>query len=343
LLAWYLVHKRDLPWRKSKDPYKILVSELMLQQTQVKTVIPYYLRWMKQFPNTRTLAKSPISTVLKAWEGLGYYRRARMLHDAARIIETKHQGRFPTDPESIEELPGVGRYTKGAVASIAFDLPEPILDGNVIRVLARFLGIRESVGKASVREKLWSLSKEALITSQPGDFNQAMMELGALICTPRSPQCEICPVRRSCCARIHELQNKLPSLEKRKTSLPMREFAILMRNSSRILLSRRKEGWMKGLWQIPSVLIHQSEANADLEQWKQIWRKNFRLNPLNAQSTGRTLCYSVTNHRITMELFESECPDTVTRNHDGMKWCTPAEIRLMALSAAHRKVLGHFQ
>ena len=202
LLDWYADHARNLPWRSTHNPYAIWVSEIMLQQTQVATVIPYWKRWMRALPNVQKLARAKSERVLKLWEGLGYYSRARNLQAASKEIVKNHDGQFPRDPETIRTLPGIGRYTVGAISSIAFGLPQPIVDGNVTRILTRIFGIRENPKDKATHGHLWSLA-ETLVTkaSDCSALNQSLMELGATVCTPRQPTCAACPVARSCVAR----------------------------------------------------------------------------------------------------------------------------------------------
>ena len=201
LLSWYRLHKRDLPWRGA-SPYAVWVSEIMLQQTQVATVIPFFLRFLERFPTVEALAESPIEEILLHWAGLGYYARARNLHRAAQIVVTNHAGNVPDTPESIETLPGIGRYTAGAILSIAYNVPRPLVDANVIRVLSRVFGLRGDPKSGANQTALWSLAEQLVLTAQdaPGDFNQGLMELGALVCEPSEPQCERCPLLQDCVA-----------------------------------------------------------------------------------------------------------------------------------------------
>ena len=198
LLKWYDGARRDLPWRHSRDPYAIWISETMLQQTRVETVIPYYERFLERFPDVYALASADTDDVFGQWAGLGYYSRARNLQAAAQQVVDGFAGRLPDEAEALRTLPGIGRYTAGAVASIAFDRPEPLVDGNVARVLARLLGIREDIKQSAVVQRLWEEATALVQGPRPGDFNQSLMELGATVCTPRSPQCEACPLRRRC-------------------------------------------------------------------------------------------------------------------------------------------------
>ncbi len=228
LLKWFAGNARDLPWRWTRDPYAIWVSEIMLQQTQVKTVIPYWQRWMKQLPDIASLAAADEDTVIKLWEGLGYYSRARNLQKAAKRIRDELGGRFPRDLAGVLALPGVGRYTGGAICSIAFNQPEPIVDGNVARVLTRLLGIEESPKAKPVADRLWSVAadlvKHAPTLQKPRQrnasaFNQAVMELGALICTPRNPLCGGCPLKGRCIARKQNKVDAIPALAKRAAAM----------------------------------------------------------------------------------------------------------------------------
>ena len=212
LLTWYGDHARDLPWRRTQDPYAIWISEIMLQQTQVTTVITYWKRWMKALPTVQQLASAPPERVLKLWEGLGYYSRARNLQAAEKQIVTHHNGDFPHEPEAIRALPGIGRYTAGAIGSIAFKRPEPIVDGNVIRILTRLFGLREDPKGKAMQSTLWGLA-EIMVHSVDdySSLNQSLMELGATVCHPRSPQCMDCPVYRSCVARRTRLVDVIPA------------------------------------------------------------------------------------------------------------------------------------
>ncbi|MFW5868776.1 MAG: A/G-specific adenine glycosylase, partial [Armatimonadota bacterium] len=210
LLAWFDAHRRDLPWRRTSDPYRIWVSEIMLQQTQVDRVIDYYERFLVAFPTVEALAEAPIDDVLRLWEGLGYYSRARNLHAAARVIVQEHGGEFPRSPEAIRALPGIGEYTAGAVQSIAFGVPVPAVDANVIRVLARLFAVEGDVSAGEERRRIADLAAEVVPDDRPGDFNQALMELGALLCIPGRPGCLICPLSEVCRAKLRGLQATIP-------------------------------------------------------------------------------------------------------------------------------------
>jgi A/G-specific adenine glycosylase len=253
LLAWFDEHKRDLPWRRDRDPYRVWLSEIMLQQTRVAAVVEYYEKFLRRFPTVQKLAGAREASVLAAWSGLGYYRRARMLHAAARKVVTA--GGFPASAAELRVLPGIGRYTAAAIASIAFDEPVAVVDGNVERVLQRLLG------KRIAGESLWGAAQEALSPERPGDFNQAMMELGAMVCLPRQPQCGACPVCGMCATR-----GELPALgravRQRKREI---SYALDRRNGSVFLVKRpATASLMPGMWELPEIAGDRNDAEVCL-------------------------------------------------------------------------------
>jgi A/G-specific adenine glycosylase len=243
LLAWYDAHARDLPWRKNRDPYRVWLSEIMLQQTRVAAVLEHYRIFLKRFPTVQKLAAARNASVLAAWSGLGYYRRARMLHAAAKLVVKEHGGRFPDGSQALRQLPGVGRYTAAAIASIAYAEPTAVVDGNVERVLARLLG-KELKGEAT-----WDAAGQLLDRARPGDFNQAMMELGATICLPREPKCLLCPVS-SFCATRGELPQARTSPPQQKREI---HFGLARRDGQVFLIQRNQhESLMPGMWELPA-------------------------------------------------------------------------------------------
>ncbi|MGO8992616.1 MAG: A/G-specific adenine glycosylase, partial [Polyangiaceae bacterium] len=254
LLNWYAGARRDLPWRRTRDPYAIWLSEVMLQQTRVETVVPYYERFLARWPTVRALAEAPLDDVLGAWSGLGYYRRARMLHAAAGAIAEERA--FPPDAESLARVKGIGRYTAGAVASIAYGEAAPLVDGNVARVFARLFAIEEDVRAAKGIERLWGLAEELVHAGDPGSWNQALMELGATVCTPREPRCLVCPVRDACRARALGIERELPRLKaKAKPQVEQRWALVATDGGSVVLGQRRAELRFGGMWEPPSVRI----------------------------------------------------------------------------------------
>ena len=253
LLAWYGRERRDLPWRRNRDPYRIWVSEAMLQQTRVDTAIPYFERFLAFFPTPAALAAAGEEQVLKAWEGLGYYARARHLQAAVREVEDRYGGRVPLDPEAFRALPGVGPYMAGAVLSIAYDLPLPAVDGNVMRVFARLLLLREDPARPAVRRALEGLIPGLMPPGRAGDFNQALMELGALVCLPRTPRCGDCPVAALCGARATGEQTALPLRRETRAVPEVRLVAAVVRAGGRVLIRRRPDsGLLAGLWEFPN-------------------------------------------------------------------------------------------
>jgi A/G-specific adenine glycosylase len=262
LLVWYARSGRDLPWRHTRAPYPIWVSEIMLQQTQVKTVIPYFDRWLAQFPTIASLAAADLQSVLKAWEGLGYYARARNLHRAAQEIVQRHGGEFPERLEAVLELPGIGKTTAGGILSAAFDQPRAILDGNVKRVLARLVALEVPPGRALAQ--LWKLSEQLIDPEAGRDFNQALMDLGATVCTPQNPACLICPWRSSCRAYNLNIQTQVPMSETR-APIPHKEIgvAVIWNDRGQVLIDRRKaDGLLGGLWEFPGGKVEPDETIA---------------------------------------------------------------------------------
>lgn len=264
LLDWYYENKRDLPWRKSQDPYKVWVSEIMLQQTKVDTVIPYFHRFMEKYPTVYDLAEAEEQDVLKTWEGLGYYSRARNLQTAVREVVEKYDGKVPNSKEELGSLKGVGPYTKGAILSIAYNQPEPAVDGNVMRVFSRLLTIDDDIALAKTRKKMETIVKEVISKEDPSSFNQAIMDLGATICTPKSPACLLCPVQEYCQAFAEGVQEELPVKKKAKKQKPMSYDVLLLRNDKNeyAIEQRPEDGLLANLWQFPMI-----PTKEDLDQW----------------------------------------------------------------------------
>lgn len=260
LLAWYKANKRDLPWRRSRNPYHIWVSEVMLQQTRVETVIPYFHRFLEKFPTVEALAEAPEEHVLKAWEGLGYYSRARNLQAAVREVHEQYGGIVPSEKEDITSLKGVGPYTAGAVLSIAYNKPEPAVDGNVMRVLSRFFVLEDDIAKPATRVKIERLAQELIPEGEASDFNQALMELGATVCTPRSPHCLTCPVMERCGARLEGREAELPLKTKAKPPRPEARAVALVEGSGphagKLLVRQRPtDGLLARMWELPHVAL----------------------------------------------------------------------------------------
>jgi A/G-specific adenine glycosylase len=267
LLTWMESARRSLPWRERRDPYSVWVSEIMLQQTRAETVAPYFERWMLRFPDIQNLAASPLEEVLKAWEGLGYYTRARNLHLAARQVVEQFGGCLPHESRLLMALPGIGRYTAGAIMSLAYGLPEPALDGNASRVLCQLCNIADDASKASTQGLLWHLAKQ-LVTQAPigraGELNEALMDLGAVVCSPRAPDCGVCPLVGICIARSHGLQTDRPAISRRRTPphFPAVAGVIQDADGRLLLVQRPPDGLLGGLWGFPGGTVRERNALA---------------------------------------------------------------------------------
>lgn len=260
LLAWFNEHRRELPWRASRDPYRVWIAEIMLQQTRIATVIPYYERFLARFPNVQSLAAARREEVLKLWSGLGYYSRARNLHTAARDIVAHHGGEFPRTLEAALALPGIGRYTAAAVLSIAYDLPLAVLDGNVARVLARLGAVRGALREPERWQTLALVAQQLLASESPGDWNQSLMELGETVCTPQSPRCESCPIARPCRARALGLTAQIPEPRKKRAPVRLRIAAAILRDPRGRTILVRDPGahdhvLFSRMWQFPAIEV----------------------------------------------------------------------------------------
>jgi A/G-specific adenine glycosylase len=315
LLNWYEGEKRDLPWRQTRDPYAIWVSEMMLQQTQVATVISYWIRWMDRFPTVASLAEAPLDEVLGAWQGLGYYARARNLHKAAKAIVENHNGVFPTALEQVLALPGIGRYTAGAICSIALGQDVPIVDANVIRVLCRVYGLRGDPKSVPVQNRLWQLAQELIPTGHAREFNQAMMELGALICDAR-PRCGVCPVRTICAAFASGNSASLPEFAPRPVFTQQVDVSAIIchpAGDNRLLLIRRPEGGLwGGLWETPRVTATDTETISHAAE--RAAREAANVAVQAAAESAATVKHGVTTRKIT--LFGVPCKVLTDQNVD---------------------------
>ena len=339
LLSWYRREARDLPWRRSTDPYHIWLSEVLLQQTRIETVIPYYQRFLAAFPTLDALATALDSDILKAWEGLGYYRRAHNLHKAAKIVCSSYGGRFPETAAELQELPGVGRYTAGAVASIAFGEPTPVLDGNVKRVLARLFNIRQSIDKAPTLQVLWEIAGALVPLKAPGDFNQALMELGACICVPRRPKCGDCPLSKHCEACSAGSPGDLPVRRKKKPVPHAEVVAGAIRKNGRYLLGRRPTGSMLGgLWEFPGGKIEAGETPQ--EALHRELREELGIE-VEVGALLRSVSHAYSHLSVRIHLYECRhiARQPRTLYHDQLKWVLASQIERYALPTANRRFL----
>jgi A/G-specific adenine glycosylase len=366
LLDWFAANARDLPWRRTRDPYAIWVSEIMLQQTQVKTVIPFWNRWLRELPTIEAAANAPSEKIHKLWEGLGYYTRVRNLQKAAQQIVKSGKrkaesgnAKFPEKYEDVLALPGIGRYTAGAICSIAFNQPTPILDGNVIRVLTRIFGIAENPKGKKTNAQLWKLAEElvahAKAESKGRDsalrcpdaaarrpyhgsrdnccsfLNQSLMELGALVCMPRNPQCRICPVKKLCVAFQNDWTEKLPNFGKREAATPRRFVAFVIERDGKFLVRQRPSGIVNAhLWEFPNV-----EINGSKQRPEEIFRNHFAVEASQIQPL-RTVKHSITRYRITLEAFHVRSSKRPTLS-DGI-WLPHSRFDSLAFTAAHKKL-----
>jgi A/G-specific adenine glycosylase len=337
MLAWFAERKRDLPWRRTRDPYRIWLSEIMLQQTRVAAVIPYYEKFLETFPNVEALARAKSESVLARWAGLGYYSRARNLQRAAKEIVNRHGGVFPREYEAALELPGIGRYTAAAVLSIAYGGPHAVLDGNVARVLARIGAVRGDLRAPALWRKLESAAQELLARNSSGDWNQAMMELGATVCTPKSPRCADCPVEKWCRARKLGIAEELPSArEKRATIDVTLAAAVLLDSRERTLLVRQLDGdgaLFSRMWQFPALETTGSDAGTALAAHL---REKFGLT-LNGNFTPlKNARHTVTFRNIRLEPYLVRVPrlPRVT----GARIVPLTEIRRLPISSATQKI-----
>jgi A/G-specific adenine glycosylase len=375
LLDWFAANARDLPWRRTRDPYAIWVSEIMLQQTQVKTVIPFWNRWLRELPTIEAAAKAPSEKIHKLWEGLGYYTRVRNLQKAAQQIvaqqtsrrrrgdesqtknklKTRHlvSYKFPEKFDDVLALPGIGRYTAGAICSIAFNQPTAILDGNVIRVLTRVFGIAENPKEKETNKSLWQLAEELVCraktakatkeknssrpsrssrdTNSCSHLNQSLMELGALICTPRNPQCLICPVKKLCVAFKENRTDELPNLGKRQVATARTFFAFVIERDGKFLVQQRPVGIVNAhLWEFPNF-----ETNGKKMDAKEIFDSAFDFKAVEFQQLC-TIKHSITRYRITLEAFRVQLSRRL-KTLDGI-WLPRARFDSLAFTAAHKKL-----
>lgn len=334
LLRWYRAKRRDLPWRASADPYRVWVCEVMLQQTTVKTALPYYTAFLERFPSVAALASAEVQDVLARWSGLGYYRRARLLHAGARHVVAHHGGRFPETLEAARAVPGVGPYTAAAVLSIAYGVALPVVDGNVRRVLSRMLVLR---GSPWTRDApYYALGAELIDPDAPGDWNQAVMELGATVCTPRAPACPRCPVRQHCGAHAAGLQAQLPEPRERRAPVSVTVAAALIEQRGRVLLVRRDEGrLLGGLWEVPQTGL-ESRGRRDLVEEL---RARHGLE-VEIGARVHTTRHAITFRRITVEAYAARLlgppPRSGTRR---FAWVAPSDLEELPLSSLTRKLL----
>jgi A/G-specific adenine glycosylase len=313
LNRWFSRHQRDLPWRRTRDPYAVLFSEIMLQQTQAATVVPYYNRWLRRFPTIHSLATTTESEVLYAWQGLGYYARARNLHRCAKTIVEKFGGRFPNDPNELKSLPGIGLYTANAIAIFAFDQSLPIVEANTARVLSRLFNIRAPIDSTSGRRKLWELSAKLVPQKNARDFQNSMMDLGALICTAHNPRCQICPVKKFChaCDPV-----SLPRKRKRAAIVRLTESHGLSTKAGAVLLEQCRQRWRR-MWILPPLKLD-------------------GLKPSSLQRPVYVSAFPFTHHRVTLHVFRQPVREI---NTSSQRWFLTDALHAIPIPSPHRRAL----
>ena len=343
LVDWYRAVKRDLPWRRTRDPYAIWVSEIMLQQTRVAVVVPYWERWMERFPSAAALAGAELDDVLAAWSGLGYYGRARNLHRGAREVVARYAGRLPDTAGELRSLPGVGRYTAGAIASMAYGRREPLVDGNVARVLARLFAVEEDVKSATGQKRLWQLAGDLVPADTPGDFNQALMELGATVCTPAAPRCPACPLVAHCLARQAGREGELPRMPGRMRDADkpvLRAAAAWIERGGRFLLARRTpEGLFGGLWELPQAASRAQLARI-LAGFGLAWRS-----PAIPVHRHRQV---LSHRRLAIDVYAAAAAGRLVGvrragPYERAAWHSPASLAGLGLAAASRAVVERYR
>ena len=334
ILRWYRRAKRDLPWRRTTDPYAIWVSEAMLQQTTVAAVIPYWERFLERFPDAATLAAGGEEDVLALWSGLGYYRRARALRQGALAVMERHGGRVPDETEALLALPGIGRYTAGAIASVAFGRETPVVDGNVKRVFSRLFAIRGG-GSASAERTYWSIAETLVRGAYPGDWNQAVMELGATVCTPRAPRCEICPVANRCRARA---LGRIAAYPERKKSQPVRVVAVAVswiERRGRVLLERRVPfGPLRGAWDLPAAVVGPGDEPGPAIARALSARHGLRLRASRVLLRAK---HAILATRLSLDVVEAAPIASVPRRA-ALRWVALDRLGEVAISGATTKI-----
>ena len=336
LLRWFHANARDLPWRRTNDPYAVWVSEIMLQQTQVATVIDYFNRFMKRFPTVEKLARAKQDTVLKMWEGLGYYSRGRNLHKAAQLIVSDYDGHLPDTIEELQKIPGIGRYTAGAILSIAGNQRLPILEGNTQRVFSRWISMRGSISDRQTINLLWQVAETMLPRNEPGTFNQAAMELGALVCTPKNPSCDQCPLSRICRARRDGVQAEIPGKVSNVRYEDRTEYALLLGKDDRYLLRPLPStGRWAGLWDFPRTTT-ESYSSVEAAAKHLSGAIGIDVAPKHHVTTIR---HSVTKYRISLHVHHAELLDHRRKPPRPWEYVSVDQMSDLPMSVTGRKIV----
>ena len=337
LLTWYEDSKRDLPWRRDKDPYRIWVSEIMLQQTRVEAVKPYFNRWMERFPNLESLAEAEEEEVVRHWQGLGYYSRARNLLQGVREVSQSYGGQVPQTKEEVLGLAGVGDYTAGAILSIAYNKKEPAIDGNVLRVFSRLFCVEEDISSPAAKKNIKQLVEDEMSEEHPGDFNQALMDLGSSICIPKTPRCAVCPLADCCCAKRKGKEGQLPVKKKKAPPKAVRLMAGVIRQGEFFLLHQRpNKGLLAGMWEFPTVEIGEDGEAMD------IFRQGIQEKTGQVIELERLLlqCTHIFSHR-QWDISFYQCivaPDRIVPNDRRLKWVNRKDWEKLSFAGPHRKM-----
>ncbi|MBI9051707.1 MAG: A/G-specific adenine glycosylase [Anaerolineaceae bacterium] len=343
LLSWYQKNARQLPWRAIASPYRTFVSEIMLQQTRVETVLPYFERWMQTFPDINALASADEQLVLKMWEGLGYYSRARNLHKAAKLIVEKHNGQLPSSIEDLQKLPGIGPYTAGAIASIAFDQPAIAIDGNIRRVISRLSKITSTLSTPEFENACQETLKDLLPKTHAGDFNQALMDLGATICTPKSPVCSDCPLRKFCQAYSAGVQAQLP-YRKRKAAVPHHivTAGVISQNHQVLLCQRPNNALLGGLWEFPGGKLEKDETLAEALMRELVEELQIQVavkQPIGVYDHAFTH-FKITLHAFFCDILSGEPTPTEAQN---MQWVSLQDIEQYPMGKVDRLIANQLK
>ncbi len=339
LLSWFKQHQRDLPWRKAYEPYQVWISEIMLQQTQVKTVLPYFERWMKTLPTVADVAQAPEDQILKLWEGLGYYSRARNLQKAAKVIMAEHEGVFPSDYASVLALPGIGKYTAGAIMSIAFNQDEALVDGNVIRVLSRLFFYQKNTRLPEAERQMWEWARGILPSGEARYFNQAMMELGALICSPKAPNCEICPLQAVCKAREKGKLNQIPNRGPKKELQRITVALGVIKKEGKVFIQKRPEkGLMAGLWEFPGGKVEKGETKRQALKREVAEELGIQIRDIKKI---KQIKHAYTSFKVDLHCFEAQCESADFRLNSAVdgRWVKPSELKNYPFPAANVRLI----
>lgn len=336
LIDWFEEHKRDLPWREELSPYRVWVSEVMLQQTQVAVVIPYFERWMERFPTIESLANAPVEEVIKQWEGLGYYSRARNLHEGAKQVCRDYQGTLPDDPKLLEKIKGIGPYTKGAILSFAFRKKAAAVDGNVIRVLTRYLGMEEDISKPSTIKSIWKIAEELVPEQQPWSYNEGLIELGATVCS-KKPQCLKCPIKEGCKGFLRGIADSLPVKSKKSETIDLYRDVVLIESEGEVLVRKCPKGEiMQDLYEFPfRELTNDAPDDEETLAWAS---KTFEMG-LEFEESLPVITHGFTKYRV--KLFPKKFKGLQKGKSSHYQWCSISELHHLPFNAGHRKIAAH--